>query len=72
MANEEHGHAAFALQHSEQSQNLKSHLVVKGRGGFVANKKLRIHGNSHCNHYALALSPRKLVRVLAHDLFGVR
>ena len=72
MANEEHGHAAFALQHSKQCQNLKRHLVVKGRGGFVANKKLRIHGNSHGNHYALALSARELVRVLAHNLFGVR
>ena len=72
MANEEHGHSAFALQHSKQCQNLKRHLVVKGCGGFVANKKLRIHGNSHGNHYALALSARELVRVLAHNLFGVR
>ena len=63
MGDEQHRKAAVAFQFGKQIENLRLYRYVERGCGLVSDQQVRIVGKRHCNHYALALPARQLVRI---------
>ena len=62
MGNQQHGHAIFGLQGRQQVKNLPAQGNIQRGGGLVSQQQLRLTGQCHGNHGALALPATELVR----------
>ena len=56
-------HAETVPETAEQSQDLRLHGHVEGRGRLVGDQQLRLVGQGHGDHDALALPPGELVGI---------
>ena len=63
---------SFALQLLQQLQQLGLDGDVDGRGGLVGDQQVRIVGERHGDHHALALPARELVRIGGEPLLRLR
>ena len=71
MRDEQHRHVEFAVQFVQQRQDLRLHGDIKGGGRLISNQQFGAAGECHCNHRALALAARQLVRVAVHPAFRI-
>ena len=62
MRDEQHAHAAFALQLTDQVEDLALRRHVKRGGRLIRDQQSRVIRQCHGDHDALALPPRKLER----------
>ena len=58
VAHDDHGHSFFG-QILHDIQDLSNHLRVQGRGGFIEEHDLWLHGEGSRNGHRLLLSTRK-------------
>ncbi len=63
MGDEQHRHAGLLLQFLEQAEDLRLHGHVERRGRLVGDEQVRLVGERHGDHDALALAAGELVRV---------
>ena len=63
MGNQQHGHAETLLQVFEKRKQLRLYGYVKRRGGLVGDQHIRLVGQGHGDHNALALAAGKLVGI---------
>ena len=59
----------LVLEPGEQFEDLRLHGHVERRGRLVGDQQLRLVGERHGDHHALALAAGKLVRIGAEPLF---
>jgi len=71
VADHDQRHAVGRLQADEQIEDLLLDGDVERRGRLVGDQQLRIAGNGHGDHDALALAARHLVRERAQAPLGV-
>ncbi len=71
MGDEEDGHAEFALEVLQQRQDLRLHGHVEGGGRFVGDEQVRLVGERHGDHDALALAAGELVRIGVEPAGGI-
>ena len=69
MGDHDDGHAQFRLQRLHQLQDLGLNGHVQRGGGLVSDQDIRLTGQCHGDHDALAHAAGKLVWVLLHALF---
>ena len=62
MGDEDEGHAGLALQPEEEVEDLRLDGDVERRGRLVGDQELRVAGDRHGDHHALAHAAGKLVR----------
>ena len=68
---DEHHRGAKLFSHAvDELQDLRLDGDVERRGGLVADEQLRLAGERHGDHDALAHAARQLVRVALEDLLG--
>ena len=63
MRNEKDRCAVLLLKFQNELQNARLRCHIERGGGFVADQQIGLKQESHCNHNALALSARKLMRI---------
>ena len=71
VGDEQHGHVQLRLQILEQLQNLRLDGDVQRRGRLVGDQQLRLVGQRHGDHHALALAAGEFVGICAEAAFGV-
>ena len=71
VGDEQHRHAQPRLQRLEQRQDLRLHCDVERGGRLVGDQQVRLVGERHGDHHALALAARELVRVGVEPAFGI-
>ncbi|MEI2612901.1 MAG: hypothetical protein V9G20_30025 [Candidatus Promineifilaceae bacterium] len=64
-------HAVLGLQLHQQIEDLLLDGHVERRGRLVGDQQLRVAGDRHGDHHALALAARHLVREGAEPLGGI-
>ena len=69
VGDEQHRHAVLRLQPGEQFEDLRLHGHVERRRRLVGDQQLRLVGQRHGDHHALALAAGELVRIGAEPLF---
>ena len=62
VGDEDHAHVHLVLQLANELQDLRLNGYVQRGGGLVGNEQLRLAGQRHRNHHALAHAARQLVR----------
>ena len=62
VRDQQHGHAALALQRLQQLEDLRLDGDVERGGRLVGDQQVRLVGQRHGDHDALALTAGKLVR----------
>ncbi len=67
MGDEQHRHAAPLLNVSDQPKDLRLRRDVECRGWFVRDQDRRLERECHCDHGALTLATRQLMRIAADD-----
>ena len=72
VGDEQHGHAALALNVLDQFQDLRLGGHVERGGGLVGDQQHGFEHQRHGDHDALALAARKLVRIGGIDAFRIR
>jgi hypothetical protein len=63
MGDEEHRHAQPLLQLLQQLEDLRLHGDIERRGRLIGDEELRLIGERHGDHHALALPAGELVRI---------
>ena len=71
VRDQQHGHAVVALQITQQIENLATQAHVERGRRLVGQQQLRLAGQRHGDHGALALAATQLVRVGAGAAFGL-
>ena len=71
MRDEQKRHAALGFQAGEQLQYLRLHGHIERRRRLVGDQQLRLVGERHGDHDALALAAGQLVRIGGEPLFRV-
>ena len=71
VGDQQHGHAALALELREQVENLRLDGDVKGGGRLVGNQQVGLAGQRDGDHHALLHAAGKLERILAQPPLGV-
>jgi hypothetical protein len=71
VGDEQHRHAEALLEVGQQGQDLRLHRHVEGGGGLVGHQEVRLAGQRHGDHDALALAARELVRVGVQAPLGI-
>src|SRR5215218_1222752 len=71
VGDEQHGHAAVALQALEQRQHLRLHRDVECGGRLVGDQHRGAAGDRHGDHHALAHAAGELVRIGVEPATGV-
>jgi hypothetical protein len=72
VGDEQHAHAMPRADVRQQLENLRLHRHVKRRGRLVGDQKVRLVGERHRDHHALALAAGQLMRIAAEPGFGIR
>ena len=72
VRDQDHRHAAFRLKLANERDDLRLNGHIERCRRFVRNEKLRLVGQGHGDHHALAHAARHLVRIGAHAFFGCR
>ncbi len=72
VADQQQRHAQPRLQFLEQFEDLQLHGNVQRRGRFIGDQQLRLVGQGHGDHHALALAAGQFVRVGADALARLR
>jgi hypothetical protein len=62
VRDEEHAHAHLLLQLADELKDLRLDRHVERGGGLVGDQELRLAGERHRDHHALAHAARELVR----------
>jgi hypothetical protein len=68
VGDDDHGHPQLVLEPRDQIEDLRLHGDVQGRGRLVGDQHLRLVGQGHRDHGALAHAPGELVRVVVDPL----
>jgi hypothetical protein len=63
MGNEQHRHAELLLRVLQELENLRLHGDVKRGGRLVGDQQVRLVGERHRDHHALALPAGELMRI---------
>ena len=63
VGDEQHGHAEAALQILQKLEDLRLHGDVERGGRLVGDQQVRLVGERHRDHHALALAAGQLVRI---------
>ena len=71
VRDEQNGHSELGLQVFEELQDLRLHRDVERGRGLVGDEKVRFVRERHCNHHALALAARELVRIGVEPFFCI-
>ena len=71
VRDQQHGHAELALQALQQLQDLRLDRHVERRGRLVGDQQVRLVGERHGDHDALALPARELMRKGVQALLGI-
>ncbi len=71
MGDEEQRHASLGAQLFQQLEDLQPDRDVERRGRLVRDQQLRVAGERHRDHGALALAARELVRIAARAALGL-
>jgi hypothetical protein len=71
VSDQQHRHAALALQAAQELQDLRLHRHVECRRRLVGDQQIRVVGQRHGDHDALALSARQLVRIALKPAFRI-
>ena len=71
VGDEQHGHAELGLQFLQQLQDLRLNGHVQRGGRFVGDQQVRVVGERHGDHHALALTAGQLVRIVEKACLGV-
>ncbi|CUK21701.1 Uncharacterised protein [Achromobacter sp. 2789STDY5608615] len=71
VGDEDHAHVHFFLQLTDQLQDLGLDGDVQRRGGLVGDQQLRLAGQRHGDHDALAHAAGQLVRIAVEDGAGL-
>ena len=71
VRDEEQRHAGLGTQVFQQLEYLQPDRHVERRGGLVCNQQLRIAGERHGDHRALALAAGELVRIAPRAALGL-
>ena len=71
VRDEQHGHAALPLQRLEQIENLRLDGDVERSGRLVGDQQVRLVGQRHGDHHALALSAGELMGIGVEPLLGL-
>jgi hypothetical protein len=71
VGDEQDRHAELALQLLQELQDLRLHGDIEGRRRLVGDQQVRLVGERHGDHHALALATRKLVRIAVEARFRV-
>ena len=71
VGDEQHGHAAPLLHILEEREDLRLHGDVERRRGLVGDQQVRLVGDGHGDHHALALAARELVGIVVEARLGI-
>jgi hypothetical protein len=71
MGDEQHAHAEPRPDLGEQRQDLRLHRDVERGGRLVRDQKIRLVGERHRDHDALALAAGQLMRIALQPGFGI-
>ena len=71
VGDEHHRRPGLALQPVDERQDLGLDRHVERGRGLVGDQHLRLAGERHRDHHALAHAPRQLVRILRHAPLGL-
>ena len=71
VRDQQHRHAEFGLQLLQKLQDLRLYRDVERCRRFVGDQEFRFVGERQCNHHALTLAARQLVRVCVEALFRI-
>ncbi len=71
VRDQQHRHAHALLQLAQQLEDLRLDGDVERRGGLVGDEEVRLVGERHGDHHALALAARELMGVGAEALLGL-
>ena len=63
VRNEKDRRAVLLLKFQNELQNARLRRHIERGGGFVADQQIGLKQEGHCNHNALTLSARKLMRI---------
>ena len=66
VGDEHERHPELLAQAPQQREDLRLHRHVERGGGLVGDQQLRLVGERHSDHHALAHPPGELVRVGIH------
>ena len=70
VRDEDHGRAGLLLQSADEGEDLRLDRHVERRRRLVGDQKLRVVGERHGDHHALAHAAGHLVRIGAQALLG--
>ena len=71
VGDQKHGHVQLALETGEKLENLRLDGDIEGRRRLVGDQQVRLVGERHGDHDALALAAGKLVGIGAEPAFRV-
>jgi hypothetical protein len=71
MRDEQHRHAVLFLEPRQQFEDLRLHGHIQRRCRFVGDQELRLVGQRHRDHHALALPAGELMRIGIEPLFRI-
>ena len=71
VGDEQHGHAELALQRLQQLEDLGLDSDVEGGGRLVGDQQVRLVGERHGDHDALALAARELMGIGLQPPLGI-
>ena len=72
MRDQQHRHAALALQARQQAQHLRLDGHIQRGGGLIGHQHIRCSGQRHGDHHPLLQSAGELKRIFPQTPFGIR
>ena len=71
VSDEQHRHPHLAAELLQQLQNLRLDGDVESGRRLVCDEQVGLIGERHCDHYALPLAARELVRIRRQSLLRI-